>query len=218
MKNGTTAVNTMVFLLSLAFLFTSTVLVETSIKQLAHAQNATSNNQTTTSSNASTTGGASDINALRDEYFAKWKQLDFKSGFDTFVEPGSVQGYGVYHEHPSNIFRPDTSSIALYVEPVGYGYKEGVDEKGNVLYSVDFNTTMSISDKQGKPITEPIPADFGNALNSHRQATEVFMPITLDLEQPLPIGEYTITYTITDNTSGKSTNIVKDIRVAETVS
>jgi hypothetical protein len=44
------------------------------------------------------------------------------------------------------------------------------------------------------------------------------MPITLTLEQPLPVGQYTITYDITDATSGKSFQIVKDIRVTEIIS
>jgi hypothetical protein len=216
MKNKRTTISVTVVFLSLALLFTSLVLVETSSKHLAYAQNATSSNQTLTSSNA--TAGASDFKAIRDEYFAKWKQLDFKSAFDTFVEYGSVQGYGVYKEHPSNIFNPDTTSITLYLEPVGFIHGEGVDEKGNVLYTFDFKAIMEITDKQGKPLSEPIPADFGTPLNSHRQATEAFAPITLTLDQPLPVGEYKLTYTLTDNSSGKSFKIIKDIRIAETVS
>ena len=134
------------------------------------------------------------------------------------MEENSAQGYGVYDERPANIFTPDARSIVLYVEPIGYGFQEGVDEEGNVLYSFNFSATIEISDSQGNPLTEPIPAEFGEPLNSHNKATEAFMPITLTLDQPLPVGEYTITYTITDSTSGKSFEIVKDIRVAETIS
>ena len=86
-------------------------------------------------------------------------------------------------------------------------------KKGLVLYSFNFSATIEISDSQGNPLTEPIPAEFGEPLNSHNKATEAFMPITLTLDQPLPVGEYTITYTITDSTSGKSFEIVKDIPV-----
>jgi len=221
MKKGTQTTITTVIFLSLAMLFTSIILVETTTKQLVYAQNATSSNQTPTSSNVTTTttaAGVTDFKTLRDGYFAQWQQLNFQSGFDTFVEYGSVQGYGVYKEHPSNIFTPDTSSISLYVEPIGYGYEERVDEKGTVLYSFNFTATINISDKQGKPVTEPILAEFGEPLNSHKKATEAFMPLTLTVDQPLPIGEYTITYTINDGKSGKSFEIVKDIKVAETVS
>jgi hypothetical protein len=217
-----TCKTTSIIFLSLVMLFASITLVETkTTQQLVYAQNATSSNQTSTSSNATTTttaAGVTDFKTLRDQYVPQWQQLNFQLGFDTFVESGSVRGYGVYQEHPSNIFNPDTSSIVLYLEPVGYGYKEGVDKEGTVLYSFDFNATINISDKQGNPVTKPIPADFGEALNSHNKATEAFMPITITLEDPLPIGEYRITYTLTDGTSGKSFETVKDIKVAETVS
>jgi hypothetical protein len=183
----------------------------------AHAQFGTNTNITMNTTQNQTSAGVADFKTLRDSYLAQWQQLEFQAGFDTFVEDGSVQGYGVYDERPSNIFRPDTRSIVLYVEPVGYGFGEGVDEEGNVLYSFNFNATIQISDSQGNPLTEPIPAEFDEPLNSHNKATEAFMPITLTLDQPLPIGEYTITYGITDSTSGKSFEIVKDIRVAETV-
>jgi hypothetical protein len=165
-----------------------------------------------------TTAGVADFKTLRDQYLAQWHQLNFQSSFDTFVEPFSALGYGVYEERPSNIFTPDMSTITLYVEPVGYGFREGVDEEGSILYSFNFTATIAISDGQGNPLTEPIPAEFDEPFNSHNKATEAFMPIKLTLEQPLPVGQYTITYDITDGTSGKSFQIVKDIRVAEVIS
>ena len=77
-------------------------------------------------------------------------------------------------------------------------------KKATYLYLFNFTATIGISDSQGNPLTEPIPADFGEPLNSHNKATEAYMPITLTLDQPLPRGEYTITYAITDATSNKS--------------
>jgi hypothetical protein len=54
---------------------------------------------------ATTTGtGVTDFKTLRDQYLAQWQQLNFQSSFDTFVEPYSSLGYGIYQEHPSNIF------------------------------------------------------------------------------------------------------------------
>jgi hypothetical protein len=212
-----------ILFLAFAILFSSTMVGSLSYNAYAQA-NATTNfipnipnpSQNTT---ATTTGtGVTDFKTLRDQYLAQWQQLNFQSNFDTFVEPYSAQGYGVYQERPSNIFTPDMSAITLYVEPVGYGFKEGVDEEGNILYSFNFTATITISDSQGNPLTEPIPAEFDEPLNSHNKATEAFMPITLTLEQPLPVGQYTITYDITDGTSGKSFQIVKDIRVAEIIS
>lgn len=203
--------------MSLAMLFTS-LLVDTT-EEFAYAQNITSDSQTTPvpTTNATSTVGAQDFKTTQAEYLAGWQQLPFQSTFDTFVEPGSVRDYGVYDERPSNIFNPDTRSITLYVEPVGYGFKEGVDEEGNVLYSYNITSTVTIADKQGNTLAGPILFNFDEPLNSHNKETEIFVPITLDLEQALPLGEYTLTYTITDGTNGKSFDIVKDIRIAETV-
>ncbi len=181
----------------------------------ADAQRETSDASSSSLLNQTTAG--TDFQTLRESYLDQWQQLDFQSVFDTFVEDGSVEGFGVYDERPSNIFSPDTRTIVLYVEPVGYGFQEGVDEEGNVLYLFNFSATVEVSDNQGNPLTEPIPADFGDPLISHNKATEAFMPITLTLDQPLPIGEYSVTYTITDATTGKSFEIPKDIRVVETL-
>jgi hypothetical protein len=212
---------TAVLFMTVTILFPSTITGTSQYSAYAQANattfltpNASTPSQNTT---ATTAAGVTDFKTLRDQYLAQWQQLSFQSSFDTFVEPYSAIGYGVYEERPSNIFTPDTSAITLYVEPIGYGFKEGVDEEGNILYSFNFTATITISDSQGNPLTEPIPAEFDEPLNSHNKATEAFMPITLTLD-PLPIGEYTITYDIIDGTSGKSFQIVKDIRVAQIIS
>lgn len=218
-KETRIAGGTAVLFMTLAILFPSTMVIPS--PHSAYAQvNATTalTPDAAMSSQNTTASGANDFKTLRDQYLAQWQQLNFQSSFDTFVEPYSALGYGVYEERPSNIFTPDTSAIMLYVEPVGYEFEEGIDEEGNLLYSFNFTATIEITDSQGNPLTEPIPAEFEEPLNSHNRATEAFMPITLTLEQPLPIGQYTITYDITDSTSGKSFQIVKDIRVAEVIS
>jgi hypothetical protein len=211
---------TFLFLSIIVTLFLSAIV---NITFNAYAQDNITNLQTTTSNttvpaqSVNTTTSISDFKTLRDQYLSQWQQLPFQSSFDTFIEPYSEQAYGVYRERPSNIFPPETTSIVLYVEPVGYGFKERVDIEGNILYSFNFTATTTISDSQGNPIIEPIPAVFNSPLNSHNKQTEAFMPITLTLEQPLPIGNYKITYTITDGTSGKKFDIVKDIRILEAI-
>lgn len=209
-----------ILFLSLVAVLFSIIIAIVPLKVYAQANTTSSISNTpsleTVTTDTNTTGLA-DFKTLRDQYLAQWQQLNFQSGFDTFVEDGSVQEYGVYEERPSNIFNIDTRSIVLYVEPVGYVFKEGVDEEGNILYSFNFTAMITISDNHGNLLTEPISADFGEPLNSHNKVTEAFMPITLTLEQPLPVGQYTITYDITDGTSGKSFEIVKDIRVAEII-
>jgi hypothetical protein len=217
---------TAVLFLALALLFSSTMVGNLTYKIYGQANTTTirtpnatapASPQNTTTNATTTATNVTDFKTLRDQYLAQWQQLNLQSSLDTFIEPYSEQGYGVYRERPSNVFTPDTSAITLYVEPVGYSFEEGVDAEGNTLYSFNFNATITISDSQGNPLTAPVAAKFDEPVNSHNKATEAFMPITLTLEQPLPVGQYTITYDITDATSGKSFQIVKDIRVAEVI-
>ncbi len=53
---------------------------------------------------------------------------------------------------------------------------------------------------------------------SHRPNTELFLELTLTQERPFPEGDYTITYVITDEVSGESFELAKDVRVAGTAS
>jgi hypothetical protein len=146
---------TAVLFMTLAILFPSTMVIPS--PHSAYAQvNATTDltpNAAMSSQNTTVTG-VTDFKTLRDQYLAQWQQLNFQSSFDTFVEPYSALGYGVYEERPSNIFTPDTSAFTLYVEPVGYGFKEGIDEEGNLLYSFNFTATIEITDSQGNPLTQ----------------------------------------------------------------
>jgi hypothetical protein len=89
--------------------------------------------------------------------------------------------------------------FVLYVESVGYGIKEREDDEDNLFYSFNFSATIMISDNQGNLLTEPIFANFGENLNLYNKAIEAFMPLTLIPDQPFPIGEYTITCSITNS-------------------
>ena len=64
----------------------------------AYTQSETITTSARSSQNQTTTNGASNATSfeiLRNSYLAQWQQLGFQSGFDAFVEDGSVQGYGV---------------------------------------------------------------------------------------------------------------------------
>src|SRR5215472_5947446 len=71
----------------------------------------------------------------------------FHSAFDTFVVPGSVDGYGIYQSHNSSIFKPG-EKIVLYIEPVGYSYKPI-----GSLFLMNFTGDVLISDKAGHVLT-----------------------------------------------------------------
>jgi hypothetical protein len=75
------------------------------------------------SNNSSTTTPDSQFIKAREQYSTSWEQSNFSSAFDTFVIPNSVNGYGIYDEHRSNIFKLG-EPIVLYVEPIGFTHKK----------------------------------------------------------------------------------------------
>jgi hypothetical protein len=136
----------------------------------------------------------------------------FGSAFDTFVssEPG---GYGIYEERKSNVFKPGETFL-LYVEPLGYTYGTVTDEDGNTLYTMNFTLDFIISDKNGNILggQEDIPV---SNIVSHHQNKELNLDISIEQSSPFPPGDYVITYRITDENSGNSFDITKDVTVQE---
>ena len=136
----------------------------------------------------------------------------FRSAFDTFVssEPG---GYGIYEDRKSNVFKPGETFL-LYVEPLGYTYGTVTDEDGNTQYTMNFTLDFIISDKNGNVLggQEDIPV---SNIVSYHQNKELNLDISIDQSSPFPPGDYIITYRITDENSGKSFDIRKDVTVQE---
>jgi hypothetical protein len=136
----------------------------------------------------------------------------FRSAFDTFVssEPG---GYGIYEERKSNVFKPGETFL-LYVEPLGYTYGTVTDEDGNTLYTMNFALDFIISDKNGNVLggQEDIPV---SNIVSYHQNKELNLDVSIDQSSPFPPGDYIITYRLTDENSGKSFDIRKDVTVQE---
>jgi hypothetical protein len=134
----------------------------------------------------------------------------FRSAFDTFVssEPG---GYGIYEERKSNVFKPGETFL-LYVEPLGYTYGTVTDEDGNTLYTMNFALDFIISDKNGNVLggQEDIPV---SNIVSYHQNKELNLDVSIDQSSPFPPGDYIITYRLTDENSGKSFDIRKDVTV-----
>ena len=131
----------------------------------------------------------------------------FHSAFDTFVVPGSVNGYGIYQSHNSSIFKPG-EKIVLYIEPVGYSYKPI-----GSLFLMNFTGDVLISDKAGHVLTgfQNLPL---STLNSHHKNKELTLTVSLTQTNPFPPGEYVLKYTIHDLPSGNSFDIIKNIRIA----
>jgi hypothetical protein len=134
----------------------------------------------------------------------------FRSAFDTFVssEPG---GYGIYEDRKSNVFKPGETFL-LYVEPLGYTYGTVTDEDGNTQYTMNFTLDFIISDKNGNVLGGQEDVPVSNIVSYH-QNKELNLDVSIDQSSPFPPGDYIITYRLTDENSGKSFDIRKDVTV-----
>jgi hypothetical protein len=178
-----------------------------------------------TNNNANTTTGivgaanntqAMTLEAARQQYLALWNQTDFGIAFNTYIEPNSATGYGIYEEHDGgNIFRPG-EAIELYVEPVGFGHQQILDDNGNTLYLVNHTADIIIADINGNEVGRIEDEPLFN-LVSHRQNTEVDWTLTVTQEEEsFPVGDYIITYIVHDQVKGESSQIEKKITIAAT--
>lgn len=169
---------------------------------------------------------ASDFEVLRQQFLSGWEQIPFNASFSTFIDRFSDQGYGIYTEHISNIFAPD-DTIVLYLEPVGFIHKPVLGEQGEQLYQINLTASVQITQNS---TTSPEAVHASNqtisdiepiVMVSHRQNTEMYMTVPINLRQldpPFPEGDYTITYEITDGESGQIFTMEKEVRIAETIS
>jgi hypothetical protein len=161
------------------------------------------------------------IEDAKELYLSVWNQTEFNASFSTFIEPFSAAGYGVYEER-SNIFAPG-ETIVLYVEPVGFAHKQIIDEErgsnnSTMLYLMNMTSDYKIAAANGTELELQLIEDKQGLRNitSHRPNTEMYLTLTLTPEvQPLPIGSYVITYSVTDEISGESFELEKDITVAQ---
>lgn len=63
--------------------------------------------------------------------------------------------------------------MILYIEPVGFKYNNLTDDQGNQLYSINFDASFTIYDKDGNVISEPVNAPIPPIM-SHYKNKEVF--------------------------------------------
>jgi hypothetical protein len=175
---------------------------------------------TTAAANVTATNNMT-IEDAKELYLSVWNQTEFNTTFSTFVEPFSAAGYGVYEER-SNVFTPG-ETIVLYVEPVGFAHEQVIGEEGgsnnnnSTLYLMNMTADYEIAAANGTELQLIEDVQVGS-ITSHRPNTEMFLTLTLAPEvQPFPVGNYVITYSVTDEVSGESFELEKEITVAERV-
>ncbi len=134
----------------------------------------------------------------------------FYSNKDLFVTT-QPSGFGIYEEKNSTSYSPG-ESIILYIEPVGFEYNDITNEDGTPLFSIDFGASFLLMSSNGAVIGGQENVPIGNII-SHNQNKEVFIPFTVKQSVPLPTGDYIIIYTITDENSGKSFELNKNITI-----
>ena len=196
---------------------TTTTTTATIPANITAANNTSTRNTTITIANVTSTNNLT-VEEAKELYLSVWNQSEFNATFSTFVEPFSAAGYGVYEER-SNIFAPG-ETIVLYVEPVGFAHKQVIDNEGGgnnntMLYLMNMTADYEIAAANGTKLQLIEDVQVGN-VTSHRPNTEMFLTLTLTPEaQSLPIGSYVITYSVTDEISGESFELERDITVAE---
>jgi hypothetical protein len=136
----------------------------------------------------------------------------FRSVFDTFVSSES-EGYGIYKERHSNVFKPG-DEVLIYVEPIGYTYRTLTDENGTKLYSIAMTADMTVTDKNGVNVGEQQDIPLIDVL-SHHQNKELNADLSLTGTETLEPGDYTVKWTVTDENSGKTFDIVKDFTISQ---
>jgi hypothetical protein len=148
----------------------------------------------------------------RDQFLKVWDTLTFHPIVATFVNESAELGNGVYQEH-SNVFNPD-ETITLYAQPIGFGHKEITGQNGEKLFLMNFTADIILTTQDGTVIGggQNIPA---GQIVSHYRNTEVFLHLSLTHEKPLTKGDYKVNYSITDQVSGNTFKITKDLKVIE---
>jgi hypothetical protein len=192
----------------------------TTVSPLANntMNNANTTTSTTPATTTTTTAAANmTLDDAREQYLSVWNQTEFNATFSTFIKPFSAAGYGVYEQRSSNVFAPG-ETIVLYVEPVGFSHRQILDEEGNnTLYLINMTAGYEIASANGTELQliEDVPVVN---VTSHRPNTEMFLTLTLTQDiQSLPAGDYVITYSVSDEVSGKSFQLEKEITVTENV-
>jgi hypothetical protein len=135
----------------------------------------------------------------------------FRSGFDTFVFES--EGYGIYKERHSNVFKPG-DEVMIYVEPVGYAYRTLTDENGTKLYGIELSADMTVTDKNGVYVGEQQDLSLLDVLSYH-QNKELHGELSTTGTENLEPGDYTVKWTVTDENSGKTFDIVKDFTISQ---
>ena len=146
------------------------------------------------------------LTKAEEKMYEAWAKAPFSERIVTFVSQKS-NGYGIYQEKQGTVFKPG-EPIITYVEPIGYGWKELPGE----MFETNFVGDLLLKDDKGVVVTDQ-KGFVKNVLQSHNAITEFSMDFTLTLTG-IPAGNYVLTYTINDLSSGEKFSFNQDFSIA----
>ena len=108
--------------------------------------------------------------------------------------------------------------MPLYIEPVGFTHTPITGSNGEKLYRVDIAINATILASNGTEIESINEMDdlingVNNTLSFHHKNTDIYLLPLIKQSPAFAPDDYTIKYTVKDLPSGKSFNIVKQIKV-----
>lgn len=136
---------------------------------------------------------------------ALWKAMPLTAS--NFQQVESASGFGIYTSRSSHLYKPK-GTVALYMEPVGYGY--GSDGLGNnqIMLSID----ISIFSSSGEKIITM--KNIARAqIASHERNREMYIVLNVTLGD-IPPGKYRADVVLHDEVSKKEASFPTDFEVA----
>jgi hypothetical protein len=140
-----------------------------------------------------------DLDKCEAAVLAAWQQAPLTVRIAVFVaeEP---KAFGIYNPRPSARFRPG-EKIILYLEPVGYGWKDVGDGQFEFGFRVDLLLKTAAGETVGSQY------NFGTfALKSRHRNREFMAHLTLTLTDAPP-GDYVVSYKLHDLETDKTATV-----------
>ena len=137
-----------------------------------------------------------DYDKARAALQAVWDGMPLMVRNVTLIE-AAAPAYGSYDVHPGQSYRPG-DDIHVYVEVLGYGWKDNGDGTQSELLDADLN----VLDGAGKLIGQQL--GFLNAdIRSRQKQLETYYYLSANLSSLEP-GEYGLQFVLHDRAAGKS--------------
>jgi hypothetical protein len=134
------------------------------------------------------------LDALDEAVEAIWKASPL--AFRKVLLVDASDGYGLYSERTSRVFRPD-EKMTIYVEPVGYGYRAPGSSN-----TIAFTADLTIENASGQVLGEAKNV-FSLSSLSGQKKREFSMTLSFGVPYYRP-GDYKAVFTVYDKNSGKN--------------